>query len=48
MWTCDDIDIRVHIFGEAHSCTILLKGIPKLFLHCCRATQTVQPHYLGI
>lgn len=35
MWTCDDIDIRVHIFGEAHSCTILLKGIPKLFLHCC-------------
>lgn len=46
--TCDDIDIRVHIFREAHSCTVLLKGISKLFLHCCRATQTVQPHYLGI
>lgn len=46
--TCDDIDIRVHIFREAHSCTVLLKGISKLFLYCCRATQTVQPHYLEI
>lgn len=47
MLTCDDIDIRVHVFREAHSCTVLLKGIAKLLLHCCRATQTVQPHHLG-
>lgn len=47
MLTCDDVDIRVHVFREAHSCTVLLKGIAKLLLHCRRATQTVQPHHLG-
>jgi hypothetical protein len=47
MLTRDDIDIGVKVLGEADGCTIPLKGIAKLFLHCGRATQTVQPHHLG-
>lgn len=48
MLTSDDIDIRIQVLREADGCTVPLKGIPKLFLHGCRATQTVQPHHLGV
>lgn len=48
MLTSDHIDIGVQVLREAHSCTVSFKGIPKLFLHGCRAAQAIKPHYLGV